>query len=100
VLKINYKSDEEPLLTSLFADITYIFGMAGYSGNANLLASSIQYIINVIMTVPALIWMDQWGRRWPLIIGAFCMMSFMFANAAMMGATGVVYPDGVGGNQC
>jgi MFS family permease len=97
VLKINYKSDEEPLLTSLFADITYIFGMAGYSGNANLLASSIQYIINVIMTVPALIWMDQWGRRWPLIIGAFCMMSFMFVNAAMMGATGVVYPDGVGG---
>jgi hypothetical protein len=33
--------------------------MAGYSGNANLLASSIQYIINVVMTVPALIWMDK-----------------------------------------
>lgn len=75
--------------------ITYIFGMAGYSGNANLLASSIQYIINVAMTVPALIWMDRWGRRWPLIIGAFLMMSFMFANAGMMGATGVVYPGGV-----
>ena len=69
--------------------------MAGYSGNANLLASSIQYIINVIMTVPALIWMDRWGRRWPLIIGAFLMMSFMFANAGMMGGTGEVIPGGV-----
>jgi hypothetical protein len=84
-------------LTNTRTDITYIFGMAGYSGNANLLASSIQYIINVVMTVPALIWMDRWGRRWPLIIGAFCMMSFMFANAAMMGATGEVVPGGVEG---
>lgn len=69
--------------------------MAGYSGNANLLASSIQYIINVIMTVPALIWMDRWGRRRPLIIGAFLMMSFMFANAGLMGGTGIVRPGGV-----
>lgn len=71
--------------------------MAGYSGNANLLASSIQYIINVVMTVPALIWMDRWGRRWPLIIGAFLMMSFMFANAGIMGGTGIPRPDGVDG---
>ena len=77
--------------------ITYIFGMAGYSGNANLLASSIQYIINVAMTVPALIWMDRWGRRWPLIVGAFLMMSFMFANAGLMGGTGEVVPNGVDG---
>jgi len=46
--------------------ITYIFAMAGYSGNANLLASSIQYIINVIMTVPALLFLDRWGRRKPV----------------------------------
>ena len=37
--------------------------MAGYSGDANLLASSIQYIINVGMTIPALIWLDRWGRQ-------------------------------------
>lgn len=75
--------------------ITYIFAMAGYSGDANLLASSIQYIINVVMTVPALIWMDRWGRRKPLIIGAFLMMAFMFANAGMMGGTGEVVPGGI-----
>jgi MFS family permease len=69
--------------------------MAGYSGNANLLASSIQYIINVVMTVPALIWMDKWGRRWPLMIGAFFMMSFMFVNAGLMGGTGEVVPGGI-----
>lgn len=28
--------------------ITYVFGMAGYKGNANLLASSITYVINVV----------------------------------------------------
>lgn len=52
--------------------ISYVFGMAGYSGNANLLAS-IQYVINVIMTIPALIWVDRWGRRPTLLIGAFLM---------------------------
>lgn len=71
--------------------------MAGYSGSANLLSSSIQYIINVVMTVPALIWMDKWGRRKPLIIGAFLMMAFMFANAGLMGATGEVVPGGIDG---
>lgn len=35
--------------------IAYVFGMAGYTGNANLLASSIQYVINVLMTIPALL---------------------------------------------
>lgn len=71
--------------------------MAGYSGNANLLASSIQYIINVVMTVPALIWMDKWGRRWPLMIGAFLMAVWMFTNAGLMGGTGEVVLGGVDG---
>ncbi|KAI7595491.1 putative MFS glucose transporter, partial [Hortaea werneckii] len=60
-----------------------------------LLASSIQYIINVVMTVPALLFMDRWGRRPTLLIGAFLMMTFMFANAGMMGATGEVVPNGI-----
>lgn len=77
--------------------ITYVFSMAGYSGSANLLASSIQYIINVIMTVPALIWLDRWGRRKPLIIGAFFMMTWMFANAGILGGAGKVVPGGING---
>ena len=70
--------------------ITYVFGMAGYSGNANLLASSIQYIINVIMTVPALIWIDRWGRRMPMLIGAALMATWMFANAGRYNALELV----------
>lgn len=77
--------------------ITYVFGMAGYSGNANLLASSIQYIINVVMTIPALIWVDRWGRRPTLLIGAAFMMTFMFANAGIMASYGTVVPGGVNG---
>lgn len=71
--------------------------MAGYKGNANLLASSIQYIINVLMTVPALIWIDRWGRRPTLIVGAVLMGTFMYANAGIMAAHGTIVPGGVGG---
>jgi MFS family permease len=77
--------------------ITYVFNMAGYKGNSTLLASSISYIINVVMTVPALIWQDKWGRRPTMMVGAFFMTAFMFANAGIMGAQGTVVPGGVGG---
>ncbi|KAF7717584.1 MFS-type Sugar/inositol transporter [Penicillium ucsense] len=77
--------------------ITYVFSMAGYSGNANLLASSIQYIINVVMTIPALIWVDRWGRRPTLLIGAALMMIWMYANAGIMATYGTVVPNGING---
>ncbi|KAJ5295734.1 hypothetical protein PENANT_c001G08408 [Penicillium antarcticum] len=77
--------------------ITYVFSMAGYEGDATLLASSIQYIINVVMTVPALIWVDRWGRRPTLLIGATFMMIWMFANAGIMGKYGVIVPGGIKG---
>lgn len=85
------------LIAHIVYYITFIFGMAGYKGNANLLASSIQYIINVIMTVPALIWLDRWGRRPTLLIGAAFMMIFMYANGAILVVHGTVVPGGVGG---
>ena len=70
--------------------------MAGYTGNAELLADSIQYIINVIMTVPALIWMDRWGRRPTMLAGAAFMALWMFANAGILAVHGVVVPGGIG----
>ncbi|KAJ5585620.1 Hexose transporter [Penicillium hispanicum] len=72
--------------------ISYVFGMAGYTGNAGLLASSIQYIINVVMTLPALAWQDRWGRRPTMLVGAFFMCAFMFANAGILGGSGTVIP--------
>lgn len=71
--------------------------MAGYSGNANLLTSSIQCIVNVLMTIPALLWLDRWGRRPTLIIGAFFMMVWMFTNAGILARYAEVVPGGVGG---
>lgn len=77
--------------------ITYVFAMAGYSGDANLLASSIQYIINVLMTIPALLWMDRWGRRTTILVGAALMAILMYANAGIMSAHGEVVPGGIDG---
>lgn len=77
--------------------ISYIFAMTGYSGNANLLASSIQYVINVVMTVPALLWIDRYGRRHAMLVGALLMMTWMYANGAIMKTYGVVVPGGING---
>jgi MFS family permease len=53
-------------------------------GSAVLLSSSIQYVINVVMTVPALLWVDRWGRRPTLLVGAALMAIWMFANAGLV----------------
>jgi len=62
--------------------ITYVFTMAGL-GSATLTSSSIQYAINVAMTVPALVYVDRWGRRPTLLVGAALMMIWLFANAGI-----------------
>ncbi|KAF2715744.1 high affinity glucose transporter [Pleomassaria siparia CBS 279.74] len=74
--------------------ITYVFGMAGLSGDLNLIASSIQYVINVGMTIFALVYIDRWGRRGPLVIGALLMATWMYANAGLMATYGSPAPPG------
>lgn len=64
--------------------IAYIFEMAGYGGNANLVASSIQYVLNTVMTIPALFLLDIIGRRTMLIVGAISMMTWQFAVAGIL----------------
>ncbi|KAF1981599.1 general substrate transporter [Aulographum hederae CBS 113979] len=79
--------------------ITYVFAMAGLSGNNLLVSSSIQYVINVVMTVPALLFVDRWGRRPTLLIGAALMMTWLFANAGILATYGVYQPDGIDGQR-
>ncbi|KAF2140698.1 uncharacterized protein K452DRAFT_327499 [Aplosporella prunicola CBS 121167] len=73
--------------------ISYVFTMAGLT-NTLLVSSSIQYVINVVMTVPALLFVDKWGRRPTLLIGSVLMMTWLFAVAGVMGAHGKPAPPG------
>jgi MFS family permease len=66
--------------------IVYIMQGAGL-GN-ELLTSSIQYIINVAMTLPAIIWLDRTGRRPALLLGSFGMMTFLFISGALQAVYG------------
>lgn len=76
--------------------ITYVFAMAGLTGNNLLVSSSIQYVINVLMTIPALLYVDRWGRRPTLLVGALLMMTWMFANGGLLKSYGhYAGPQGV-----
>jgi MFS family permease len=68
--------------------------MAGLTGDTNLIASSIQYVINVGMTIFALVFIDRWGRRMPLLIGSTLMATWMYANAGLMATYGSPAPPG------
>ncbi|KAK9326764.1 hypothetical protein V1520DRAFT_350594 [Lipomyces starkeyi] len=62
--------------------IVYIHQSAGV---ANLqLFSSIQYLINMIMTIPPIIWIDKWGRRPALLLGAPILGFWFFVIGALL----------------
>ena len=87
-------TDINPQMNVAMYYIAYTMAMAGLTGNTGLIASSIQYVINVFMTVPALIWMDRWGRRPMFVIGAVLMMTWMFAISGIMATYGHPAPPG------
>lgn len=68
--------------------------MADLTGDLLLTSSSIQYVINVCMTVPALLWVDRWGRRPTLLIGAALMATWLYANAGLLASHGHPAPPG------
>lgn len=68
--------------------IVYIFQMAGLEGDKALLSASIQYVINVVMTVPALLFMDRWPRRRLMMCGSFMMAVWLFTQAGLMASYG------------
>ncbi|KAG5440374.1 hypothetical protein PCK2_000507 [Pneumocystis canis] len=78
--------------------VTYVFRMAGYKGSSNLLVSSIQYVLNVIMTIPALLFIDKWGRRATFIYGAVLMAILLYAESTFM-AVGGHYISDYDGNE-
>ncbi|KAG0348967.1 hypothetical protein BG004_003129 [Podila humilis] len=69
--------------------IVYIFQGAGITGeDANLRASSIQYVLNVLMTIPAILFIDRWGRRPILLAGSTFMALWLFLIGGLMGKYG------------
>ncbi|KAK9490462.1 hypothetical protein V1508DRAFT_451725 [Lipomyces doorenjongii] len=64
--------------------IVYILESAGIRNV--LLASSAQYIINVAMTIPAILWVDKWGRRPSLLVGAVSMAFWLFLIGGLLKA--------------
>ncbi|KAJ4305242.1 high affinity glucose transporter [Kalmusia sp. IMI 367209] len=71
--------------------IVYI--MKGANIADELLTSSIQYIINVVMTLPAILYLDRFGRRPALLIGSFLMMSWLFISGALQASYGQHFDD-------
>ncbi|KAF2262445.1 general substrate transporter [Lojkania enalia] len=71
--------------------IVYIMKGAGIADE--LLTSSIQYIINVTLTLPAILWLDRFGRRPALLLGSFGMMTFLFISGALQAAYGQLNTD-------
>jgi MFS family permease len=65
-----------------------VYVMQGAGINDPLLTASIQYIINVVMTIPAIIYIDKLGRRPALLFGSFFMMTWLFITGAIQGAYG------------
>lgn len=69
-----------------------VYVMQGAGIDNPLLTASIQYIINVLMTLPAILWMDKWGRRPTLLLGSLGMMIWLFISGAIQGAYGEPNP--------
>lgn len=85
-------------MNALMYYIVYIFEMAGLSGTNNLTIASIQYIINCVMTVPALLFIDRLPRRKIMLAGSFFLAVWLFTTAGLMSTYGRPVPGGLEGS--
>jgi sugar porter (SP) family MFS transporter len=74
-----------------------IFQQAGVEGNsASLIASGVNGVLNVLATIPAVLYIDRLGRRVVMITGAAIMGTAMILCGAVMGGTGEITTDANG----
>jgi len=62
--------------------------MEGASIASPLVTASVQYILNVALTLPAILYLDKWGRRPSLLLGSFFMMIWLFISGALQATYG------------
>lgn len=71
-----------------------IFKQTGISDNsATLIASGVNGVLNMLSTIPAILFLDKLGRRKTLMCGALFMAAAMLLCGIVMGACGEVYWD-------
>lgn len=85
-------------MNALMYYIVYIFEMAGLSGTNNLTIASIQYVINCVLTVPALIFIDRLPRRRIMLTGSAALAICLFTTAGVMASYGRAVPGGLEGS--
>lgn len=78
--------------------VVYVFQMAGLSGEVNLIASSVQYIVMVVFTTPTMFYIDKIGRRPLLLGGSMGMAVFIFIVGGLLATYGEYIPS-VGDNE-
>ncbi|KAI9810886.1 MAG: MFS sugar transporter [Pycnora praestabilis] len=69
-----------------------VYIMQGAGNSDPLLTASIQYILNVVLTLPAILYLDKWGRRPLFLLGSFGMMILLFTTGAIEAVYGQPNP--------
>jgi sugar porter (SP) family MFS transporter len=66
--------------------VVFLFEQVGVGSDqkALLVSSGVSYIVNVIMTIPAIVFVDRWGRRPTLVIGAFVMSVLLWCVGGIL----------------
>ncbi|CAG8615944.1 2558_t:CDS:10 [Funneliformis mosseae] len=86
-------------LTGINAIMYYapqIFINAGLTSNSSsLLATGINGLVNMLSTIPAILWIDRWGRRPTLISGGILMGISMLIIGLILALNGNKYYDPV-----
>lgn len=78
--------------------VTYVFLMAGLTGNIDLISSGVQYAVFIIFTTLTFFFIDKTGRRPMLIYGAVAIGVCFFVVGGILGSYSVPVPGGVQGN--
>ncbi|RMZ69161.1 sugar transporter [Pyrenophora seminiperda CCB06] len=78
--------------------VTFLFAMAGLSGNINLVSSGVQYALFIIFSSIMFFFVDKIGRRTLLVWGAIAMGICHFVVGGTLGAHSKYVPEGVNGD--
>ncbi|KAK9490478.1 general substrate transporter [Lipomyces doorenjongii] len=62
--------------------IVYVLKSGGVANS--MLLGSIPYIIEMLMTIPCIVWTDQWGRRPSLLIGSIVMGFWLYVVGGLL----------------